>query len=71
MTFAALLVTQKRDKGKVSLCFFFWSLRRGGTRVATQNHKDAFLSRTILSQRVGQKSEKCIEKFTDIWYYIK
>jgi hypothetical protein len=71
MTFAALLVTQKRDKGKVSLCFFFWSPRRGGTRVATQNHKDAFLSRTILSQRVGQKSEKCIEKFTDIWYYIK
>ena len=38
---------------------------------ATQNRKDAFLSRTILSQCVGQKSEKCIEKFTDIWYYIK
>lgn len=51
--------------------FLFLVAETGGTCVATQNHKDAFLSRTILSQRVGQKSEKCIEKFTDIWYYIK
>lgn len=30
-----------------------------------------FLFLHHLSQRVGQKSKKCIEKFTDIWYYIK